>query len=164
MSSKKLYEPVNIFNRKALYDHEILEKFTAGVVLKGFEAKAIREGKSNFEGSYVNILGNEAFLINLYIGAYSKNGQELSDQDARRSRKLLLNRLEIEKLRRMLQQKGRTAIPLVLKTEHNLIKLELAVVKGRKEYGKKHIEKEKQMQKDLERDSKELRRVTHNFE
>ncbi|HSX39342.1 MAG TPA: SsrA-binding protein SmpB [Candidatus Saccharimonadales bacterium] len=153
-------EKVNIFNKRGLYDNEVLEKFTAGIVLKGYEVKAIREGKVNFEAAYVTILGDEIFLLNLNIGQYSKNGRDLSDEQKRRTRKLLLNKDEIEKIRRLLQQKGRTAIPLALITHNNLVKLELAVVRGRKEYGKKHLEKEKQIKKDLERDSKEFRRST----
>ena len=151
---------VNLFNKKALFDHEVLKKYTAGIVLKGYEVKAVREGKVNFDGAYVHILSGEVFVINLYIGNYSKNGQALSELEARRTRKLLLNKTEIEKMRRDLQQKGHTAVPLSLITHNNLVKLELAVVKGRKEYAKKHLEKEKQMQKDLEHDAKNLRRAT----
>ena len=65
-------------NRKALHNHEILEKFVAGVVLKGYEVKAIREGKVNFEGAYIKVMGNEVHVLNLSIGRYSKQGKEVA--------------------------------------------------------------------------------------
>lgn len=136
-------------NRKALYDNELIDKYTSGIALFGYEVKAAREGNVNFEGSYVQIIKEEAFLVNLYIGAYSRQSQDIADSQMRRSRKLLLNRQEIDKIAKELQQKGKTAIPLALVLDHNLIKLELAVVKGRKKAEKKHLEKERQIHKDL---------------
>ena len=94
-------------NRKGLYDYEILDKFTAGVSLHGYEVKAAKEGKVNFEGSYVQIVGGIPVVVNMHIGHYSKQSQEYNDQDARRSRNLLLNKVEVEKVTRMLQEKGK---------------------------------------------------------
>jgi len=142
-------------NRKAFFEHEILERYTAGISLRGYEVKAIREGKANFSDSYVQILSGVPVILNMYIGAYSKQSQRFNEADSRRSRKLLLSKSEIEKIQRELMEKGRTAIPLALILEHNMIKLEFGIAKGRKKEEKKHVEKERQIKIDLERTVKE---------
>lgn len=136
-------------NRKALYNNEVTEKFVAGIVLRGYEVKAIREGKASFEGAYVTVKNKEVFVVNLHIGRYSKQSQDVGEDETTRQRQLLLSKAEISVLEKETKQKGKTAIPLALILQNNLIKLELAIVKGRKEYEKKHLEKEKQIQKDL---------------
>ena len=136
-------------NRKALHNHEILEKFIAGIVLKGYEVKAIKEGKVAFEGAFVKIVNNNAVVTGLHIGKYSKQWQDV--QDTRVDRQLLLNQREIQKIRQETQQKGKTVIPLALLLKNNLIKLEIATVKGRKKHEKKTLAKEKQIKKDLEK-------------
>jgi len=144
-------------NRKALFNHSIIDRYDAGVVLKGHEVKAIREGKVDFEGSYVRVIKGEVFLTNLKIGRYSKQSKEISPQDERRDRKLLLNKNEIKEINRELSEKGKTAVPLALVLSNNKIKLELAVVKGKKEFEKKQTAKERQLKKDMEIDKKQLR-------
>jgi SsrA-binding protein len=145
-------------NRKAMFNHTLLEKYVAGIVLKGYEVKAIREGKVDFEGSYIKILNNEVVIINLNIGKYSKQSKEIDEVDSRKTRKLLLNRREIIELTREMSEKGRTAIPLALIIVNNLIKLEFAVVRGKKEFEKKQTAKDRQVQKDLAIETKEYRR------
>lgn len=142
-------------NRKAFFEHEILERYTAGISLRGYEVKAIREGKANFSDSYVQILSGVPVILNMYIGAYSKQSQRFNEADSRRSRKILLKKSEIEKIQRELMEKGRTAIPLALILEHNMVKLEFGIAKGRKKEEKKHVEKERQIKIDLERTVKE---------
>jgi SsrA-binding protein len=142
-------------NKRAFFEHEILEKYTAGISLHGYEVKAIREGKANFSDSYVQILSGVPMVLNMYIGAYSKQSQRFNEADSRRSRKLLLKASEIEKIQRDLMEKGRTAIPLALILEHNMIKLEFGIAKGRRKEEKKHVEKERQIKIDLERAVKE---------
>ena len=146
-------------NRKALFNHSIISRFDAGVVLKGYEVKAIREGKVDFEGSYIRIIKNEVYVTNLKIGRYSKQSKEISPQDERRDRKLLLNKNEIAEINRELSEKGKTAIPLALVLSNNKIKLELAIVKGKKEFEKKQTAKEKQIRKDLDVERKEYKRA-----
>lgn len=146
-------------NRKALYDHQLLEKYSAGVVLKGAEVKAIREKKANFEGSYVQILHGIPYLINMNIGRYSKQGKTFNEQDARRSRLLLLNQHEIDDLKRQLHEKGHTAIPMALVLKNNTIKLEFGVMKGKKAFEKKQTVKERQIDRDLQAASKDIRRM-----
>jgi len=144
-------------NRKALFDHELLEKFTAGMILRGYEVKAIKENKANFEGSYVQLIEGEPFVVNMYIGRYSKQSTEFNELDARRNRKLLLNQNEIDKLAREVSQKGKTAVPLALISDKGKIRLEFAIVKGQKEFEKKQVAKERQIQKDLAKETKELK-------
>ena len=144
-------------NRKALFNHSIIDRYDAGIVLKGYEVKAIREGKVDFEGSYVRLIKGEVFLTNLKIGRYSKQSKEISPQDEKRDRKLLLNKNEIKEINRELSEKGKTAVPLALVLSNNKIKLELAVVKGKKEFEKKQTAKERQLKKDMEMDKKQLR-------
>lgn len=146
-------------NRKALFNHSVISRFDAGVVLKGYEVKAIREGKVDFEGSYVRVIKNEVYITNLKVGRYSKQSKEISPQDEKRDRKLLLNKNEIAEINRELSEKGKTAIPLALILFNNKIKLELAVVKGKKEFEKKQTAKERQIRKDLEVERKEYKRA-----
>jgi SsrA-binding protein len=145
-------------NRKAFYEHEILDKFIAGISLQGYEVKALREGKVNMDGSYVQILGGNPVVVNMHIGPYSKQSQKVGELETRKTRKLLLNKNEIEKISRELSQKGKTAIPLALILSHNMIKLELGIAKGRRKEEKKHLEKERQIQKDLQQVTKEISR------
>ena len=141
-------------NRKALFEHQLVEKYVAGVVLRGYEVKALREGNVSFEGSYVQVIDNKPCVINLYIGRYSKMGRPLVESEERRRRDLLLNKKEIADIARSLDEKGRTAVPLALVVDHNIIKMEFAVVKGLKEYEKKHIAQAKQVDKDMAREAK----------
>lgn len=145
-------------NRRAAFNHTIVDKYDAGIVLKGHEVKAIREGKTDFEGSYIKIINNEVYVVNLKIGRYSKQSKESGAIDEARSRKLLLNKKEILDLKRELAEKGKTAVPLALVLSNNIIKLEFAVVKGKKEFEKKHTAKERQIRKDMKIEAKEFRK------
>jgi len=144
-------------NKKAYFHHEILKKYLAGIVLRGYEVKAIREKKVGFEGSYIEIVKNEPLLINFYIGRYSKQSQLASEQDEKKPRKLLLGQNEINEINREITEKGKTAIPLAILLKNNFIKVEIGVVKGRKKHEKKQVAKEKQIKKDLQKQSKELK-------
>lgn len=144
-------------NRKALFDHEIVEQFTAGIILKGFEVKAIKENKATFEGSYVQLIDGEPYIVNMYVGKYSKQSRDFDELQARRNRKILLNKSEIDKLAKETSQKGKTAVPLALILDKGKIKLEFAIVKGKKEFEKKQVAKERQIKKDMAIEAKELR-------
>ncbi|MBT6401170.1 SsrA-binding protein SmpB [candidate division WWE3 bacterium] len=145
-------------NRRAYYDFEILEKFLAGIVLKGYEVKAVKEKKVTFEGAYIKVEKDGVYIVNMNISRYSKQSQEIADTETRNARKLLITSKELEKLGKELNQKGKTAIPLALLLKNNLIKLEFAVVKGKKQLGKKQTEKEKQIKKDMETEAKEFKK------
>jgi SsrA-binding protein len=144
-------------NRKALFNNTLIKRFNAGIVLKGNEVKAIREGKVDFEGSYIKVFKNEVYVVNLNIGRYSKQSKESSTYDERRERKLLLNKNEIAEVNRDISEKGKTAVPLSLVLSNNKIKLEFAIVKGKKEFEKKQTAKERQIRADMQKESKELR-------
>ncbi|MBW6441610.1 SsrA-binding protein SmpB [Patescibacteria group bacterium] len=145
-------------NRKALFNHTIIDRFDAGIVLKGYEVKAIREGKVDFEGSYIKTDAREVYVINLNIGRYSKQDKESESFNPKRDRKLLLNKNEISEVSREISQKGKTAVPLALVLSNNKIKLEFAVVKGKKEFEKKQTAKERQIRKDMKIQEKEYRK------
>ena len=145
-------------NRKAYYEYEILEKYLAGIILKGYEVKAIRERNVNLEGSYIKVEDNEVFVENMHIGKYSKKSQKHVVEDSRKSRKLLLTEKEIHDLKRQLNEKSQTAVPLALVLRNNMVKLEFAVVRGRKKHKKKEYLKRKQMKEDLRKRTKEVRR------
>jgi SsrA-binding protein len=145
-------------NRRAYYDFEVIEKFLAGVVLKGYEVKALREKKASFEGSYITVGKEGVFVVNMHIGRYSKQSQEVADTDTKLPRKLLITAKQQQKLEKELNQKGRTAVPIALLLRNNMVKLEFAVVKGKKQLGKKQTEKEKQIKKDMAKEAKEFGR------
>src|SRR3990167_1061727 len=138
-------------NKKALYEFEIIDKYTAGVVLDGYEVNAVREGKVNFDGAFVQINKHIPVVLNLHIGRYTYQGQGEEGANTRRTRMLLLNKKEIQKIERELSHKSYTAVPLALVLSKNMVKLELAVVRGRKMYEKRDLEKRKQQSKDLEK-------------
>ena len=146
-------------NKKALFNNEVIEKYLAGIVLKGYEVKAVRERNVTFEGSYVTVDGNNVYVQNMHIGKFSKQSQEHNDTLARGPRKLLLEKREIGKLQRELNEKGKTAIPLALLLKNNKIKLEFAVVKGRKKHEKRQLLKKRQIEIDLRKSVKEQRLV-----
>jgi len=141
-------------NKKAYFEYTVLDKFIAGVKLKGFEAKALREGKGKLDGSYVKILDDKLKVVNFGIGSYSKISQKLEEGDISRTKELLLNKREIAEIKRELAQKGKSCVPLNLRIERGLFKLEIAIVKGKKEYEKKVVAKEKQEKRELEREKK----------
>ncbi len=143
-------------NRKALFNYEIIEKYVAGVMLTGYEVKAIKERQVSFEGAFIKIEHEEAFLLNLHIGRYSKQAQKVDEFAQKRPRKLLLNRQEIEEITREVQEKGKTIVPIAFILKNNLVKLELAVVKGRKKYEKKQVAKTRQVEKDLLKSRKDM--------
>ena len=137
-------------NRKATYDYEILEKFEAGIVLIGTEVKSIRSGKINLAGSYVVIKGEEPHLIGAKIPPYQpKNAPP--DYDVERSRKLLLNKSEINYLIGKTKQKGLTLLPLKVYTKNAKIKLEFGIAKSRKEFDKREIIKKRETKREIKK-------------
>jgi SsrA-binding protein len=142
-------------NRKALFNHQIVEKFLAGIELKGYEVKSIKEKNVTFEGAYVTVTDGQVFVQNLHIGKYSKQSQEYIEQESRRPRKLLLHKQEIKKLQKERDEKGKTAVPLALLLKGGKVKLEFAVVKGRKKHEKKQLLKKRQIEIDLQKDAKQ---------
>jgi SsrA-binding protein len=126
-------------NRSAGHNYFLLEKFEAGIALRGTEVKSIREGKANLKDSYGLVKDGEAFLLNAHIGPYS-HGNSLN-HDSLRTRKLLLHGEEIRKLWGKTQQKGLTLIPTRLYFRKGRVKCELAVAKGKQDWDKRETER-----------------------
>ncbi len=139
-----------ILNRKARHEYEILDTMVAGIELKGSEVKSVRLGKASLNESYALIHRGEVWLENMQISAYEHNHVE--QIDPKRTRKLLLNRQEIEKLRLKLQQKGLTLIPLkAFFNSKGVLKLELGLAKGKKLHDKRESIKARDTQRQLQR-------------
>ena len=145
---------MEILNRKARYDYEILEKYEAGIVLTGNEIKSIRKGSCNLKDSYVLVKNGEVFALNMHISNYDKG---TSNQEETRTRKLLLNRTEINKLQGIVEIKGYTIIPVRLYLKGNIAKLEIAVAKGKHTYDKKEAIKKRDTERETARALKNYR-------
>jgi len=124
-------------NKKAYYEYFIEEKYEAGLVLVGTEVKSIRQGKVNLKDSYVNIKDGEAFVYNMHISPYEQGN--INNVDPLRVRKLLLNKREIRKLVGLITLKGYSIIPLSLYMKNGLVKMEISVAKGKKNYDKREV-------------------------
>ena len=133
-------------NKKAFHDYFILQKFEAGLALTGTEVKSLREGRANLKDSYVKFESGEAFLFGTHISPYSHGN--IQNHDPERTRKLLLHRREIEKLRVETTEKGLTVIPLRLYFKGGRVKVEIAVVRGKKQYDKRETEKKKELDRE----------------
>ena len=141
--------PVIATNRKAFHEYNILEKFEAGIKLKGSEVKSAREGKASLKQSYVLIIKGEAWLRGSHIAQYSHTGFE--GHDPSRNRKLLLHKKEIERIGSKLAEKGLTAIPTKLYFKGGFIKLEFGLAKGKKLYDKRDTKKNRDVERDMQR-------------
>jgi len=124
-------------NKKAYHEYFIEEKYEAGLALVGTEVKSIRQGKVNLKDSYVNIKDGEAYVFNMHISPYEKGN--IYNVDPLRVRKLLLNKREIRKLVGLITLKGYSIIPLSLYLKNGLVKMEISVAKGKKDYDKRQV-------------------------
>jgi SsrA-binding protein len=129
-------------NRAASHNYFLLDKFEAGIALRGTEVKSIREGKANLKDAYGIIKDGELFLLNAHIGPYSHGNT--SNHDSLRTRKLLLHRQELLKLMGKTQLKGLTLIPTRLYFRHGRVKCELAVAKGKQDWDKRETERRRE--------------------
>lgn len=139
---------MKITNRRAFYDYEILEKLEAGINLLGAEVKAIRLGNADLAGSHVRIMGSEAYLVNAKIFPYEYGRPEGYEEN--RTRKLLLHKREIIALKSRIEGAKLTLIPLSLYTTRTLIKVEIALARGKKAYQKKEAIKKKDLDRAAE--------------
>jgi len=131
-------------NRAAGHLYFLSDRVEAGLVLTGTEVKAARDGKIQLQDAYGNVEGNEAWLMNAHIGQYS-HGNIMNHEPVRR-RKLLLHRSEIRKLLETTREKGLTVVPTKLYLKHGLIKVELAIGKGKKLHDKRETERNREME------------------
>jgi SsrA-binding protein len=129
-------------NKKAYHDYFVMTKYEAGIALSGTEVKSLREGRANLKDSYVIFKKDEAYLFNAHISPYAFGNRE--NHEPERSRKLLLHRREIEKLIVEVTEKALTVVPLRLYFKGGRVKVEIAVVKGKKQYDKRETEKRRE--------------------
>ena len=139
-------------NRKARHDYEIKKTLSAGVVLTGAEVKSLRNKSASLSGSYVKIINNEAWLINAQINPYQYADQQ--DYDPKRSRKLLLTKKQIFKLKEYVKSKNLSLIPLSFEMINNRIKLKIGVSKEQKEYEKRSKLKKKDLKRRMAKEFK----------
>ena len=151
MSSK-----VEIKNKKAKFEFEFLENFTAGIQLFGTEIKSIRNNKASIAESYGIIIKNELFIRNMYVGDYENSGH--FNHDSKRDRKLLLNKIELNKINKKLKNKGLTIVPTKLFIGKNgWAKLNISIAKGKKIYDKREDLKTKDIKREIDRNFKKFK-------
>lgn len=134
---------MEINNRKAYFDYFVEEEIEAGIVLVGTEIKSIRNGSCNLKDSYAIIKNNEAFILGIHISKYKEGNQ--FNHDELRTRKLLLNKKEIIKIKTKITQEGYSLIPLKLYFKKNKVKLLLGIARGKKLYDKRQAIKERDL-------------------
>ncbi len=136
-------------NRRATHDYHILEKWEAGIVLRGTEVKSLRAGSANIKDSYARVEGGEVFLYKFHISPYDKSAHY--NHDPLRVRKLLLHKREIKKLQGRVEEKGLTLIPLKVYFRNGKAKVELALARGKKLYDKREQISKRDHQREIER-------------
>ncbi|NLA85337.1 MAG: SsrA-binding protein SmpB [Clostridiales bacterium] len=144
-------------NRKARHDYFIEASYEAGIVLTGTEVKSVRLGKVNLKNSYAEVRDGEVFLRNMHISPYEKGN--IFNADPLRERKLLLNKGEINKLIGYVQQRGYSLIPLQVYLTRGLVKVQLAVARGKKLYDKRQDAAERDAKRNMERAFREFQKT-----
>ncbi|MBL7068153.1 MAG: SsrA-binding protein SmpB [Candidatus Marinimicrobia bacterium] len=138
-------------NKKAYHDYHIVDKIEAGLELKGTEVKSLRAGHAHLKDSYARIRNGEMFLLKAHISPYKYSGG-YDNHEPERDRRLLLHKREIIRLKRNIETKGMTLIPLKLYfTKTGIVKVELGIVKGKRQYDKRVAIAEKDMKREIER-------------
>lgn len=132
---------MEILNRKARFSYFVEEEIECGIELFGTEVKSIREGSCNIKDSYAYIRNNEVFVINMFVKKYKEGN--IFNRDELRQRKLLLHKKEILKLKQKIEREGYTLIPLKVYFKKNKVKILLGVCKGKKNYDKREVLKDK---------------------
>ena len=135
-------------NKRARHDYHVLETFEAGIQLAGTEVKSVREGRVQLKDSYVELKDGQAYLVGAHISPYSHGNRE--NREPERVRKLLLKKREIDRLFGRAQLKGLTVVPLTVYLKGNWIKLEIALVQGKKLYDKREAEKTREFDREAE--------------
>ena len=142
---------VSIKNRKASFEYEFIQKYTAGIILVGTEIKSIRANKASISDAYCVIIDSEVIIKNLHISEFKY--ASFSNLEPKRERKLLLNKQEINKIKSRVQEKGFALVPIRLFiNDKGIAKLEIAVAKGKKIYDKRESIKEKDIKRNIERE------------
>ena len=141
---------MKIENRKAHHEYSILQTFVCGIVLQGSEVKSLRAGKGNISDAYCCVSKGEIWMKNSHISKFESD--RFTNHEEKRERKLLLNKREIRKIEQELKVQGITLIPLkIFSNEHNLLKLEIGICKGKKLYDKRNDIKDRDNERELDR-------------
>ena len=150
MAKRTASKSVNIKNKRAAFDYELLETWTAGIVLTGTEIKSIRDSKASLADTYCTFINNELWVKNMHIAEYFYGSY--NNHSARRDRKLLLDRKELRKLRQAVKNPGFTIVPTRLFiNEKGLAKLAIALARGKHEYDKRESIKERDDKREMDR-------------
>ena len=144
-------------NKKAFHDYFIEDKFEAGIELVGTEVKSIKAGKVSIKESFVRIIKNEVFIMNMHVTPYEFGN--IHNELETRVRKLLLNRKEIDKISSKIKEQGYTVVPLSIFTKQRLVKVEIGLAKGKKLYDKRESLKIKDQEKDMKKAQKNFTRM-----
>src|SRR4030043_2375110 len=136
-------------NRKAYHDYHIEETVESGIALLGTEVKSLREGRANLKDSYVILKSGESFLLNCHISPYSHGN--IMNHEPLRTRKLLMHRKEIDRLRGKVEGKGYTLIPLKLYFKDSFVKVEIGLARGKKLFEKRDTIKEREAKREIEK-------------
>lgn len=145
--------PALLENKKVYFNYEILEKYDAGLELRGFEVKSLKSKRGNIIGARVIIRGNEAYIVGMDIPPYQPKNTP-HDYEPQRTRKLLLHKKEISHLQGKAEERGLTIIPTKVYTTHGRIKLEIAVVRGKKKFEKREKIKKRDIEREIGRSIK----------
>ena len=140
---------MEILNKKARFDYFIEDEYEAGIVLKGTEIKSIRKGSANLKDSYAIIRNNEIFLLNVFISPYNE-GNRFNHEETR-TRKLLLNKKEIKKIKNKLEIEGYTLVPIKLYFKKKKTKILLGIAKGKKNYDKRETIKKRDQEREMKK-------------
>ena len=143
-------------NKKAFHDYFIEDKLEAGMELVGTEVKSVKAGKVSIMESFIRIIKNEIFIMNMHITPYEFGN--INNLPESRVRKLLLNRKEIEKWAAKIKEQGYTIIPLSVYTKQRLVKMEIGLAKGKKLHDKREALKRKDQERDMKKVQKDFRR------
>ena len=138
---------MEILNRKARFNYDVVDTIECGIVLKGTEIKSIRAGKANIKDSYGIIKNNEAYILNMHISPYENGG--VFNHEETRTRKLLLHKNEILKLKNKLELEGFTLIPLKVYFVNGKAKIDLGLCKGKKLYDKREDVKKREIEREI---------------
>ena len=143
---------MKVFNKKAKFNYELLDKYETGVVLTGPEVKSVKRGHLSLKESYVKLIQEELWLIGVNINPYKF--ADNTDYDPTRTRKLLMHKKQIQLLQRKMETGNLTLVPTAIYTKNHRIKVEIALARGKKEYQKKETKK----RRDLDRETQRLRK------
>lgn len=152
---KEDFIKVIVTNRKARHDYEITSSVEVGLVLTGSEVKSLRAGKASLVDAYGRIRNGEVWIIGMHIAQYKE--ATFANHEPTRERKLLLHKQEIKKIKKRVEEKGITLVPLKLYFKNNIAKLELGIARGKRKYDKKVTIAQKDAQRDMQREQKKYK-------